>query len=256
MTKYPRRTRVALILAALVAVAAVWQAVAADIPSPVLTNSLGMPFAKVPGTKVLFCIWVTRVQDYGQWLKETGKTAEAPSFQQGPNHPAVNVNWTEAKAFCQWLTDKERKAGRITPEQSYRLPTDSEWSTAVGLNEPVEGTPEAKDGKVADAFPWGTEWPPPKDAGNYAGRLKVDTYRDTSPVGSFKPNAFGLYDMGGNVGQWCEDWYNARQKERTLRGGGFASDSRSSLLSARRGFMKPEYQMMAGGFRCVLVGKD
>ena len=245
-----------LVLAALVAIGAVWGAVAGDIPSPVFTNSLGMPFAKVTGTKVLFCIWPTRVQDYDQWLKATGKSAEAPSYPQGPTHPAVNVNWNEATAFCQWLTDKERKAGTLAAGQSYRLPTDSEWSAAVGLNESVEGTPEAKDGKVKDVFPWGTEWPPPKDAGNYGARLQVDTYRDTSPVGSFKPNGFGLYDVGGNVDQWCEDWYNARQKDRTLRGGGFASDSRSSLSSARRGYMKPEYRMLAAGFRCVLAGKE
>jgi formylglycine-generating enzyme required for sulfatase activity len=223
------------------------RAVSADIQPAAVTNSLGMPFAKVPGTKVLFCVWITRVQDYEHYLKAAGKTADSPDYKQGPTHPAVNVSWHDAKAFCQWLTDKERQAGVISKDQTYRLPTDTEWSVAVGLNEPPEGTPQAKDGKNQDAFPWGTEWPPPKD---------VDNFTNTSPVGSFKANPLGLYDMGGNVDQWCEDWYNARQRERTLRGAGWASDSRSGLLSSRRGYMQPQYRMMAAGFRCVLTEKE
>src|SRR3954447_23098363 len=123
--------------------AVVRPSVAADGSLPAFTNSLGMPFVKVSGAKVWFCTWLTRVQDYELWLKATGKTAEAPGFKQGPTHPAVNVSWADAKAFCQWLTDKDRAAGKITKGQSYRLPTDAEWSVAVGLNEPAEGTPEA-----------------------------------------------------------------------------------------------------------------
>jgi formylglycine-generating enzyme required for sulfatase activity len=240
---------------ALISALAFERAVCADVPPATITNNLGMHFVKVPGTKVLFCVWITRVQDYEQYMKAALKTAESPEYKQGPTHPAVNVSWHDAKAFCQWLTDKERQAGLISKEQSYRLPTDAEWSVAVGLSEPTEGTPEAKDGKIKDVFPWGTEWPPPRDVGNYAERLHVDSFTNTSPVGSFKANALGLYDMGGNVAQWCEDWYNARQRERTLRGAGWASDNSSGLLSSRRGFMQPQYRLMAAGFRCVLTEK-
>lgn len=255
--KNNRRTqRLASVLITLSTAVALTHLFAADNPSPVFTNSLGMPFVSVPGTKVMFCIWPTRVRDYEPFLKEKGKKAEDPGFKQGPIHPAVNVSWNDAKSFCQWLTDKERKAGNITGQQSYRLPTDAEWSLAAGLKEPPEGTPQAKDGKTTNAFPWGTDWPPPKDAGNYADRLHVDSFPETSPVGSFRANPLGLYDMGGNVDQWCEDWYNSRQKERVLRGGGWASDSRSGLLSSRRGFAKPEYTMLAAGFRCVLTARD
>jgi formylglycine-generating enzyme required for sulfatase activity len=151
------------------------------------------------------------------------------------------------------LTDKERKAGLIKPNQSYRLPTDTEWSVAVGLKEPNDGTPEDKDGKIENVFPWGTQWPPPKAAGNYAKSLGVDPFDGTSPVGSFKANQFGLFDMGGNVSQWTEDWYDAKQIERALRGSGWAHDSRDSLCLSTRGMMKPGEAALAVGFRCVLT---
>lgn len=246
------KTKVASVITIFAALL-VWQASAADSPSPVFTNSLGMPFVKVPGTRVQFCIWDTRVQDYEKFVKAAGAVWLGPESGQGPTHPAVNVCWNDAKKFCQWLTDQERKAGRIGPQQSYRLPTDAEWSVAVGLTEPAGGTPEDKDGAITNVYPWGAQWPPPNGAGNYAGSLKTDRFRETSPVGSFKANQFGLHDMGGNVSQWCEDWYEAGQRNRVIRGSDWVRDSRSSLGSSRRGWLKPGDQALAVGFRCVLA---
>jgi formylglycine-generating enzyme required for sulfatase activity len=225
----------------------------AESASPVFTNSLQMPFVKVPGTKVLFSIWDTRVQDYQTFIKATGAVWAGLEAGQGATHPAVNVNWNDARAFCQWLTAKERKEGRIGASQSYRLPTDVEWSAAAGLKEAASGTPEEKDGKVENLFPWGAQWPPQNGAGNFSKSLHVDNFESTSPVGSFPANQFGLYDMAGNVSQWTEDWYNGKQKERALRGSGWASDSSSSLWSSSRGYLKPGYSGLAIGFRCVLT---
>jgi serine/threonine protein kinase len=216
-------------------------------------NTLGMRFVPVPGTKVLFCVWETRVQDYEAFVKATQREWERPSFDQGPDHPAVNVSWEDAKAFCKWLTDKERAEGKLRADEEYRLPTDAEWSAAVGLPEEVGATPRDKDEKIKDVYPWG-KWPPPVGAGNYAESLKVDTHAYTSPVGSFAPNRFGIFDLGGNVWERCEDEYYPGSGSRVLRGGSWLSSGPDNLLSSLRNIDSPDYRFGNVGFRCVVGG--
>ena len=214
-------------------------------------NTLGMKFVPVPGTKVLFGIWDVRVQDYEKYAQAKSGVNEAwkePGFDQGPTHPVVNVSWEDAQAFCQWLTEKERGEGKLTSDQTYRLPTDAEWSVAVGLDEPADGTPRSKSGQIKDVYPWGKQWPPPEGVGNYDSSLKVDNYKYTSPVGSLAANRFGLYDLGGNVWQWCEDWYDADHRIRVLRGASWNCGDSAFLLSSCRVLYSPG----GNGFRCVL----
>ena len=218
------------------------------------TNSLGLIFVPVPGTKVLFSIWDTRVQDYQAFVTDTGRTWRKPDFEQGPTHPAVLVSWIDAKAFCAWLTEKERRAGTLTSTQEYRLPTDVEWSTAVGLENEVGSTPEERNGNNNSVFPWGTQWPPPHGAGNYGPKLKLDNFANTSPVGSFAANRFGLYDMGGNVWQWCEDANNGRGGTRVVRGGAWNFIDPDRLLSSRRDNNSSDRRIDFYGFRAVLAG--
>ena len=75
----------------------------------------------------------------------------------------------------------------------------------------------------------------------------------TSPVGSFAPNRFGLFDMGGNLFQWCEDWFDQDQKERVTRGASWSFWGRSSLLSSGRKHPNPDAHNNDNGFRCVLA---
>ena len=132
-----------------------------------------MKFVPVAGTEVAFCIWETRVKDYAAYAAANagvdGRLEKLwPGFKQEDTHPVVKVSWNDANAFCAWLTKKELAEGKIKAGQKYRLPTDAEWSVAVGLGKEKGNTPEAKSEGIKDVYPWGKEWPPPVGAGNYS----------------------------------------------------------------------------------------
>jgi formylglycine-generating enzyme required for sulfatase activity len=237
-------------------------------------NSLGMRFVSVPGTNVLFSVWETRVKDYQAFSEAAGRSWTKPTFSQTGDDPAVNVDWKDATAFCEWLSRKEGK--------KYRLPTDHEWSCAVGIgdSEDAEASPRSKDNGVADVFPWGKQWPPPDDAGNYFGEecntaaaladLKaagvgwnssvIVGFNDgkvfTASAGSFRPNGFGIYDLGGNVWEWCEDDYEPGAAlwsgSRALRGGSWNDGGRTSVLSSFRNGLDPAARRAYVGFRAVV----
>jgi formylglycine-generating enzyme required for sulfatase activity len=232
---------------------------AAKIPANAIVNTLGMPFVPVPGTEVAFCIWETRVKDYAAFAAanaEVDGSWKQPGFKQEDTHPVVKVSWNDAQAFCAWLTKKELAVGKIKAGQKYRLPTDAEWSVAVGLGKEVGDTPRAKDEGIKDVYPWGKKWPPAVGAGNYSESLKVDNFEYTSPVGSFAANKLGLHDMGGNVWEWCEDWYDpAAKTDRVLRGASWVDGNPDYLLSSYRYYVSPGGRGdLDVGFRCVLVG--
>jgi len=242
-------------------------------------NSLGMKFVPVPGSDVLFCIWETRVQDFEAFVKATNHNAGegwcAPGvasrgfnidqdavFSQTPLHPVTHVSWNDAVAFCRWLTEKERAEGRLTAGQEFRLPTDAEWSQAVGLPAESGATPEDKDRKIENVYPWGAGYPPPKGSGNYSGEGDgwsgaINGYTDgakfTAKVGSYTVNRLGIYDLGGNVWEWCSDWYNAEREARAIRGASFNQGARGRLVSSYRGPKPPGVREFNLGFRCVVA---
>jgi formylglycine-generating enzyme required for sulfatase activity len=136
-------------------------------------------------------------------------------------HPVTKVSWDDAVEFCNWLSEQEglplayEKAGgsyvlKKPINTGYRLPTEAEWEYAARVG---------PNGKVR-RFVWGDALPAPEGAGNFAGAealavldATLESYRDdypvVAPVGRFAPNAFGLYDMGGNVAQWANDFYSS-----------------------------------------------
>jgi formylglycine-generating enzyme required for sulfatase activity/serine/threonine protein kinase len=227
-------------------------------------NSLGMKF--VPVEDILAAVWPTRVQDYDAFCVATGRARPVPDFVQDATHPVVKVSWEDATSFCEWLTKKELAAGQLEPGQSYRLPTDHEWSAADGLPDEGGNTPEERDGKLKE-FPWGKQWPPPPGSGNFADAPSKrsgsaipgykDGYPQTSPVGSFAANKLGLFDMSGNVWQWCEDSYKGGSAGAhdwgVLRGGSWGTASPSELRSSYRNVVERSERDVIYGFRCVLV---
>ena len=120
------------------------------------------------------------------------------------SHPVIHVSWNDAVAFCEWLSKREGKL--------YRLPTEAEWEYAAG------------NGVIHSKFSWGEEYPTTQKGGNVADNsLKknfvnglgivtdyTDGYIYTAPVGSFAANKFEIYDLSGNVFEWCQDWYDPK----------------------------------------------
>ena len=245
-----------------------------------------MRFVPIPNCNVLFSIWETRVQDFEIFVHDTGYNAgdgmvslaadgwkqrgdnwQHPGFPQGPTNPVVGVNWDTANSFCEWLTNKELRSGYLRPGQQYRLPSDQEWSRAVGLSVEVGATPKERSCRIRGVYPWGFQWPPPARSGNFRGlESKIgqeplkwnmifgynDGFSRTSPVGSFRPNGYGLYDMSGNVWEWCLDAYTPGQQNRVVRGGSWRNDNQIDLLSSKREDDPPDSQDPIVGFRCVL----
>ncbi len=235
-------------------------------------NGIGMKFVPL-GQEVMVAVWETRVRDYALFVKETEHRTPPPTgFEQGPEHPVVFVSRADAIAFCDWLTQRERKAGEdlISGSQGYRLPTDVEWSTMAGLQEIPGLSPSWRDAHKERVFPWGTEWPPPARVGNFAdGAAGTDTgvagertiagYEDgfakTAPVGSFPPNSKGIYDLAGNVYEWVADDYSIVDPNHlgVLRGGGWTSYLAEHLHSGSRYPQPPDATADIYGFRVVLA---
>jgi hypothetical protein len=238
-------------------------------PKPVFgakTNSLGMIFAPLPDTRASMCIHETRHSDFAAFVAAEPSNpnahdfAGADAFWGWEDHP-VKVQWDKAVAFCEWLSRKEGK--------KYRLPTDREWSIAAGLGQrekPKAGdTPKMLSSKPSTLYPWGTDWPPhgfenladlsrDSDTPRLADEPNEippfdDGYSLSAPVMSYKPNKLGFYDLGGNVSEWCDDWYDETRQGKVIRGGDFDTFSQYLLKSNMR-LSRPSTTPQ--GFRVVL----
>ncbi|WP_246061304.1 formylglycine-generating enzyme family protein [Paenibacillus oralis] len=165
------------------------------------------------------------------------------------DHPVVHVSWHDAEAYCRW-------AGK-------RLPTEAEWEYA------------ARGGLVQKKFPWGDELTPEgKHMCNiWQGKFPVqnealDGYAGTAPVNAFEPNGYGLYNMAGNVWEWCGDWFDVRYHRtqdnvnpkgpskgnvKSMRGGSYLCHHSycNRYRVAARSRNSPDSSSGNAGFRCA-----
>jgi formylglycine-generating enzyme required for sulfatase activity len=236
-------------------------------------------------------VYLVTVDQYAQFVKETGYETDAeregfsyghdikdgkiqyhhqdfaikgcdwrnPSIEQKGNYPVVQMSWNDSKAFCDWLS---RKSGK-----NVTLPTEAQYEYACRAG-------------ATTAYPWGDS---PDDGQGWANvgdqtyKNSIDNapanavyfnwddgYAFTSPVGMYKPNAFGLYDMIGNVWEWCADWYAPFTKDpvtdpmgpptgkNKVAHGGSYIDPPKMCRCAARGKDGPKARGTMGGFRVAV----
>jgi uncharacterized protein (TIGR02996 family) len=245
-----------------------------------LLNSLGMEFTLVPAGTFLMGAPESEPERYADELPQrpvtltqsfylgvypvTQRQYEAimganPSdfhggHNGGPDHPVDTVSWHDAVEFCRRLSDRasEREAGRV-----YRLPTEAEWEHAcrAGTTSPYSfgDVCSGREANCDGHYP-------------YNGAGKGPFLQRTTRVGTFEPNAWGLFDMHGNVWEWCADWYDRDSyrrgpttdptgptdgEERVLRGGSWFFRAQRCRSAARLG-VSPDGRYHIDGFRVAL----
>ena len=177
--------------------------------------------------------WWLGVND-ADWRHPRGPGSEAK-----PDLPVVHVSWGDAVAFCAW--------------KGKRLPTEAEWDLAAAAG---------NDGAGQASYPWGHE-PAPEGrwvANVWQGKFPendeaADGHTYLAPVGSYPPNALGVFDLGGNVWEWVDDWYRpgGAGGEKVLKGGSWlcAASYCEGYLNANRNHSAPDSGLDNTGFRCA-----
>ena len=179
------------------------------------------------------------------------------------DHPMVRVSWYGAVGYCNWRSAQDGRPGCYDLATStcdfsvrgYRLPTEAEWEYA------------ARGGLRYYKYPWGNDPDYSKANWEFSGDpYESGSYPYTTPIGYYQANGYGLYDMAGNVWEWCNDWYNmdyyswspyynprgpASDWRRVFRGGSLQYDHLVSRV-AHRGYATPNTLRSYGGFRTVV----
>jgi formylglycine-generating enzyme required for sulfatase activity len=204
-----------------------------------LVRRLEAKMLPVPGTEILLSKTEFTVGEWKLYLRAEGypewQQPDPKEFMQTDEHPVVKVSWNDAMKFCEWLSKVSGKR--------WRLPKNEEWELAVGKTK----------------YPWGEYFPPKKEDGNYRiladgkddpARVGVDGIKGTAPVGSFKANALGFYDLGGNVEEWMLDGFDEKNPKayRVFRGG-LWNNTASNCTVVHRGNSPPTGSGTNYGFR-------
>jgi len=199
--------------------------------------TLTSPF-RLGQTQITMLQWVS-VMGTKPWMNQRH------IVQIGDNNAASYVDWHDATDFCRRLTDAHHKNGNLPAAESYRLPTEAEWEYACRAG-------------TTTAFSFGDDESHLDEFGWFSGNTALEKY--VHKVGLKKPNPRGLYDMHGNVWEWCSDWYGDklsggtdpvgpdRGSSRVVRGGGWGNNS-GHCRSANRNDGDPSSRNSNLGFR-------
>ena len=191
-------------------------------PLQELVRRLESKLIPLPGSQFRMSKTECTVGEWKLYLQEAGLpgwTQPDKEWTQNDEHPVVMVTWEDVTKFTAWLSAKTGT--------EWRLPKVSEWETAVGRVK----------------YPWGDYFPPRWNDGNFCyledGRddplkVGVDQIKGTAPVASFKPNALGFYDLGGNAMEWMLD-YDDIKKQHALRGCGWRDGQKFAALAENPG---------------------
>ncbi len=209
------------------------------------------------GERPLHRVTITRLFWIGRFpvTQEQYRRVEGnnPAHFPGDRRPVEMVNWYEAAIFCRHLTEREARVGRLPENHVFRLPTEAEWEYAARGGQRSLGFKYAGGNRVEDVA-----W--------HGGGMGGNSAYETSPVGLKLPNELGLYDMSGNVWEWCHDWHEDYPKvsslvdptgplegsHRTLRGGSWGYEPACCRLTRRDG-LTPAHRYCDLGFRIVLA---
>jgi hypothetical protein len=198
---------------------------------------------EMPQTAVTFSrpFWMGRYEvSQAEWI---ALMPENPSANKGAKLPVESITWVQAVEFCRKLTEREKEAGRLPEGYAYTLPSEAQWEYACRAG--LYGQ--------ADFYYSDVAW------------YEVTSGGKTHPVGEKKPNAWGLYDMRGNVSEWCMDWYGLlpggsvvdpkgpmNGTHRVVRGGGYDA-GQNECRAAYRNYGPPEGAKPVRGFRVALT---
>jgi iron(II)-dependent oxidoreductase len=204
-------------------------------------------------------------RDYGAFIQETNRLWRSPDgfAEDRQNAPATDLTWRDARAYCDWLTDRWRAQGSILPDETVRLPTEPEWERAARGD-------QADKGPETIVYPWGAEWQDDASNSEEAG------FNTTCAVGLFPKgrSPYGCYDMAGQVWEWAttlwgDDMATPHYKypylddgreasdagpsiRRVLRGGCFSSGKLKACCTYR-GSLEPDGFWRGNGFRIVVA---